>query len=74
MAGKTNRSNATPVAEQEKLFREVSTMLTALEDEDRLTDWEKGFLQNVNDRVYRERRPPSPAQMDRLNEIYARYN
>lgn len=65
----TNRSQvkAKPVDEQ---IRRSDIYLQALEDDDRLTDWEKGFCASISEWFYTQDRKLTPEQYNTLERIY----
>jgi hypothetical protein len=54
--------------------KDTLAMLTALEDEDKLNDWEIGFVSSVSDWFLVEQRELTPNQFDRLKIIYDKFN
>jgi hypothetical protein len=52
----------------------ITAMLTALETENNLNDWEKGFVADISDWFLIKERTLSPAQYDRLETIYRKFN
>ena len=53
--------------------KRVLAMLTALETEDKLNNWEQTFVASVSDRFIGKGLSLTPKQFDRLAIIYATY-
>jgi hypothetical protein len=49
-------------------------MLTALEDEDRLSIWEIGFIGSLIDWFIKGEKALTPKQFDTLEKIYQKFN
>lgn len=54
--------------------KDTLTMLTALEDEDRLNDWEQGFVASISDWFLMTQRELTTNQFDTLKKTYDKYN
>lgn len=86
MVGKANRPRATPMNkilnkqvikpeshELDEEGKKVLSMLTALEDEDSLNNWEMGFVSDVATRFYNGK-SLHPNSFKKLEEVYRKYN
>lgn len=54
--------------------RDTLTMLTALEDEDGLSDWQKDFVASVSDWFLIQQRELTQKQFECLESVYKKYN
>jgi hypothetical protein len=81
MAGRRNRPNAIlnkqvvkpDTTKLDSEGKEILAMLTALEDEAQLNNWEMGFVSDIATRFYNGH-VLSPGQYNKLKEVYRRYN
>jgi hypothetical protein len=71
-----NKVKATNVdrTEMSERGKKITAMLTALEKEDNLTEWEQGFVNDISDWWLIKERNLSPAQYERLDTIYRKFN
>lgn len=70
MAGKRNKSKSPNLSEEDKRIR---AMITALEDEQRLNDWELGFVADVAER-WENGNKLHPNSVSKLKQVYDKYN
>jgi|HubBroStandDraft_2_1064218.scaffolds.fasta_scaffold257881_1 hypothetical protein len=54
--------------------KDTLAMLTALEDEDRLSDWEQGFVADISDWFLIKQRQLTPNQFEHLKKVYSKFN
>lgn len=54
--------------------RNIDIWLKALEEQDGLTDWEKGFVGSVSDWFYMKGKDLTTKQYEALERIYRRFN
>lgn len=71
MAGQRDRLDTAQLDDRGK---RAHAMLTALTDEDGLTEWERDFVASLSEWFYDKQRSLSPKQYDRLKSIYERFN
>lgn len=76
MARKRNKSKVDSVDSTglDDNGKAVLAMLTALEDEDKLNDWEQGFVADMMDRFINQLRPLTPKQFTALENTYRKFN
>jgi hypothetical protein len=54
--------------------KRVLAMLTALEDEQDMNEWEQGFVADMMDRFYKREQSLTQGQFDKLEHIYRKWN
>lgn len=54
--------------------KRVIVMLTALENEDQMNEWEKQFVQDMTDRFHTREQALTQSQFDKLESIYRKWN
>ena len=76
MAGKTVKPNAGTVDRTTMNDRDsrIAAMLTALEDEAGLTQWEKEFVMSITSWFLIEEKYVTDKQYERLEIIYRKFN
>lgn len=68
---KASRVDRTGLSERGK---ETLIMLTALEDEDKLSEWEVGFVSDVSDWFLLKQRSLTENQFNCLKKVYSKFN
>ena len=68
---KASSVDRTGLSEQGK---STLAMLTALEDEDKLSTWEMEFVESVSDWFLKKERELTPRQYETLEKIYHKFN
>lgn len=81
MVGKRKRAKAASIVDDTRephmlneRGKEILAMITALEDEDRLSSWEKGFVESISDSFLGKERDLTPLQYEKLKTIYRKFN
>lgn len=54
--------------------KKIIAMLTALENEDQMSDWERGFVADMIDRFHGKEQTLTQGQYDKLESIYRKWN